>query len=58
MKAGYLIKMTDGSEALLFDRARAHGLAGHHGWTVKNLTIEQTRAHILKIAKAAKVKLG
>lgn len=48
-KPGYLVTKTDGSTALLFDRKRAHGLAGHHGWTVRELTPAQVAAHIASL---------
>lgn len=46
MKTGYLITKTSGATALLFDYKRAHRLAGHFGWTVKELTPIQAAAHI------------
>ncbi len=53
MKTGYLVTMTDGNTALLFDYKRAHGLAGHHGWTVKELTPSQAAEHCRQtLAKA------
>jgi len=48
MNTGYLITKTDGNTALLFDRKRAHRLAGHHGWTVKELSPKEASAHIRK----------
>jgi hypothetical protein len=56
MKPAYLLTKPDGSTVLLFSRDRAHGLAGHYGWTVRFLTALEARAHIrnaLAIAKAA-----
>ena len=38
MKPGYLLTKADGSTVLLFDGKRAHGLAGHYGWTIKELS--------------------
>lgn len=46
MKTGYLLTKSDGSTVLLFDRNRAMGLAGHYGWTVRELTPSQAAAHI------------
>jgi len=54
MKTSFLITKTDGSTALLFDRKRAHGLAGHYGWTVRQLTAAETKAHIQATLAAAK----
>jgi hypothetical protein len=45
MKPGYLITMTDGKTALLFDYERAHGIAGHHGWTVRELSPAEAAEH-------------
>lgn len=45
MKTGYLITKTDGSTMLLFDYARAHGIAGHYGWTVRELSPVLAAAH-------------
>lgn len=46
MKPAYLLTKPDGSTVLLFNRERAHGLAGHYGWSVRFLTASEARAHI------------
>ncbi len=46
MKTGYLITKQDGSTVLLFNRDRAHGLAAHFGWSVKELSPAEASAHI------------
>ncbi len=56
VKTGYLVTKSDGSTALLFDKARAHGIAGHHGWTVKALTESETREHVKNTLKLAGIK--
>jgi hypothetical protein len=53
MKPAYLLTKQDGSTVLLFSRERAHGLAGHYGWSVRFLTWQQAQAHIrATLAKA------
>jgi len=46
MKPAYLLTKQDGSTVLLFNRERAHGLAGHFGWSIRLLTASETQAHI------------
>jgi hypothetical protein len=51
MKTAYLITKQDGSTVLLFDAARANGLARHYGWTVKVLSAAQATARIRSTLK-------
>ena len=53
MKTAYLITKTDGATILLFERA--HGIAGHFGWTVKQLTEAEAKAHIQETLKSVNV---
>jgi len=55
MKTAYLITKTSGDTVLLFDRARAHGIAGHYGWTVRQLSAVETKGRIRAALKFAKV---
>ncbi len=53
MRPGFLLTKADGSTVLLFNRDRAHGLAAHFGWSVKELSPAEAAAHNRKAIASA-----
>ncbi len=54
MKPAYLITKASGATVLLFDRQRAHGLAAHYGWSVRELTPAEAKQHCVATLEKSK----